>query len=260
MKLPIEIKPIKYTIPFRPRLKLFKGCNGKLTFDPATGLGLSYSNGYQITAVIDGQMVLNSYDYSVTTSGHVETLRTLFTQLEVKYREIWAPTGLRRLEMALPKHCTELARLELAAKTSRVRSYTDAIAFHKECIRWLKKHLPKTEQKPSLMKECRASAMFERQTKLKAKAKERVRKNIQFTTIFDNSPDLMLNAIGIHNFRADGPNHYDCETLRDHATKCGLKQVYIHLEASRAVCRKLGTLGDESKSLIILANGERIKL
>jgi hypothetical protein len=83
---------------YMTRLKLFKGCNGKLDFDPVTGLGHSYT-WYEIAKVINGKLVLNTYRYSVTTSGHVGTLRSLFRQVGLKYIEVEAPRGLQDLDL-----------------------------------------------------------------------------------------------------------------------------------------------------------------
>lgn len=84
-------RKLKTPIPWKPRLGEFRRAN--LTFNPMTGEGFSY-NWYQITRVVKGVMVLNSYPYSVTTAKHVGLLRRLLGSLGIPYRECYAPKGL----------------------------------------------------------------------------------------------------------------------------------------------------------------------
>lgn len=100
-------------IPYQTRNKVFKGCNGKLMFDPVTGRGTSYFDGYEISKVIKGKLVLNAYGYSVTTSNHVSVLRSLFHTLGLKYIEVEAPAGLQDLESCEHEHTEQWAKLEV---------------------------------------------------------------------------------------------------------------------------------------------------
>jgi len=70
-------------IPFRPRLKVFKGCSGKVTFNPLTGDAYSFG-WWRFVKVIDGRVVFNNYDYSVTTRGHQWRIRDLLNELGIE--------------------------------------------------------------------------------------------------------------------------------------------------------------------------------
>lgn len=70
-------------IPFRPRLKVFKGCSGKVTFNPLTGDAYSFG-WWRFVKVIDGRVVFNNYDYSVTTRGHQWQIQDLLGELGIE--------------------------------------------------------------------------------------------------------------------------------------------------------------------------------
>lgn len=95
-------------IAWKTRLKIFKRTN--LTWDPQTGIGYSY-HWYEIAKVIKGQLVLNTYRYSVSTAKHVRLLRNLFDFLELSYVEIDAPSGLQNLNNAAIQCASQWAKL-----------------------------------------------------------------------------------------------------------------------------------------------------
>lgn len=235
-------------LPYQIRNKIFKGCNGKLTFDPATGLALSYFNGYQIAKRINGRMVLNSYRYSVTTQGHVETLRNLFGQLGISYREIEAPKGLQDLQRALEHHTFRLAEWELKDKHSPL-SYEEPITRHRRAIAWLRKHtLASTFN--GLMKLARQCAEDNRAQKLKEEAKARFYKNIKFINIYDDTPEQATDAIGVHAYCGDIPGAYEQDNLRREAANATLKNVYLHIQGYRSVMQQLN--GHEAMEVKII--------
>jgi hypothetical protein len=107
-------------VPYRPRLGIFK-TDARLTFDPNTLDGRSYS-WYLISKKIKGHLVLNTYAYSMVTSGHSNSLRGLFKQLGLKFVEIEAPQGLQCLDIAAKRHAELYAKAVVENKYARVKS------------------------------------------------------------------------------------------------------------------------------------------
>lgn len=103
-----------------PRLKLWKGCNGKCTFHPETFVAKSYG-WWNVVERIDDKVVFNSFRYSVTTSGHQRALRSLLEELgiEIDY-EVHARGGLQKLDSAISAYEFEIA--DLTAATLKPRS------------------------------------------------------------------------------------------------------------------------------------------
>lgn len=64
------------------RLGLYKNSTGTVGFNPATKTGWSYR--WEFLQVVDGLLVFNCYRWSVTTSGHQSTMRSLLRQLGIK--------------------------------------------------------------------------------------------------------------------------------------------------------------------------------
>jgi hypothetical protein len=78
------------------RLKLWKAPN--LTFNPETREAYSYG-WYQLLAVINGNLVLNIYNYSNTTVKHVHKLRRLLNTLGIQIDvELEASQGLQNFD------------------------------------------------------------------------------------------------------------------------------------------------------------------
>lgn len=104
-----------------PRLKRWKGCNGKATFNPANETAYSY-DWWRFVERIDGLLVFNSYRYSVTTSSHQSAVRALLRELAIVISlEIEAPNGLQDLDSAVRHYQDRIDTLDKAirAKGSR---------------------------------------------------------------------------------------------------------------------------------------------
>lgn len=71
------------SIPFRPRLGIFKGPTGKVQYNPKTGDAHSYG-WWRFVAVIKGKVVFNDYQYSMTTRCHQGLVEDLFKELGIK--------------------------------------------------------------------------------------------------------------------------------------------------------------------------------
>lgn len=65
---------------YGPNRKTFKGCNGKAEYNPATKVATSY-NWWKFTLPIGRVVILNTYRYSVTTSGHQSDVKNLLIEL-----------------------------------------------------------------------------------------------------------------------------------------------------------------------------------
>ena len=85
------------SLKWMPRKEQFAIAN--LTFNPETGTAHSY-RWYAIAKLFKGQMILNDYAYSPTTSKHYGKLIRLFKELGIKFSTIKAPKGLDDTERA----------------------------------------------------------------------------------------------------------------------------------------------------------------
>jgi len=65
---------------YRPRLKIYKGNNGKNTFNPDTFVAKSY-DWWVYVRKINGQIIFNDYNYSVTTNQHQWSMKSLLKEL-----------------------------------------------------------------------------------------------------------------------------------------------------------------------------------
>lgn len=83
-----------------------------VSFDPNTGLGLSYG-WWQITRRFpNNALVFNSYKYSVTTQGHQKKLKKLLGELGMTiHYEIEAPDGLQDLSSAIKHYESKIQQI-----------------------------------------------------------------------------------------------------------------------------------------------------
>jgi len=65
------------------RLNVYKNSTGTVQYNPETKQARSYA--WVFAAEINGKMVVNDYKWSVTTSCHQTTIRSLFRQLGKEY-------------------------------------------------------------------------------------------------------------------------------------------------------------------------------
>lgn len=80
---PASAWPKALGLDWQVRNQIFKGCNGKCTFDPVTMIADSYGH-WPFVQLIKGKVVFNAYRYSVTTSGHQSVVRGLMARLGIK--------------------------------------------------------------------------------------------------------------------------------------------------------------------------------
>lgn len=206
-----------YPSDFRKRLGIYKFSGGKLDFDPVTGLGHSYS-WYEITKVIKGKLVLNTYRYSVTTGSHVSILQALLEDLGIKFIEIEAPAGLQRLDRAVERHVDLYAKAVVAEKYARIKS--PKLVKQAKAALELAKKLAGRGVKVNV-KAAIIEAEQDRERRLEA---NRNRPRIVSATDADRGKP------GMH---VDMPSHYigmwNKRRLLDEAQSKGFKRVYIHV-------------------------------
>lgn len=110
-----------------------------LTFCPETGRGYSY-RWYRIVDNIGGKIVLNTYNYSRTTVGHIGDIKALLRGLEIKIDvEIEAPRGLSD-HASIQRHYASMIdghREKIAAKGSRNAKNQE----RQKIIQWLNQEL-----------------------------------------------------------------------------------------------------------------------
>lgn len=114
-----------YCMPFQSRNKVFKGSNGKNTFNPLTFEARSYDHWCYVMK-IKGKVVFNWYKYSNTTTGHQYEMSRLLKELGVKaYLKVRMGSSLTHFKSeALEPMYREMFELEVALnrKNSNPRS------------------------------------------------------------------------------------------------------------------------------------------
>lgn len=117
--------------------KTFEKSN--LTYCPETGRGYSYG-WYRIVDRIGGKVVLNTYNYSRTTAGHIGDIRRLLRELNVNIGvEIEAPYGLSN-HSSIQRHYASMIgshEEKISAKGSRKAKNQE----RQKIIEWLNKEL-----------------------------------------------------------------------------------------------------------------------
>jgi hypothetical protein len=224
-----------FALPYRPRLQLFKGCNGNLQFDPVDCIGFSY-DWYEIVKRIEGKVYLNAFDYSVTTSGHVSTLRSLLEQLGIPYREIEAPKGLQDLRASMEHHVSELAKARVRAKHARnPGNFKREIQRHMRALAMLEKigHKAKPSDHSGAMDEWERS----RSERLAYERKQSAYKRVKVIVDTDGS---LKDKVGIHVLSGEAYiPHGSVYDLKQRAANAGYKYIYVHVEPHRLVTARL---------------------
>lgn len=104
------------------RAGIYKASN--LDFNPETGLGHSYA-WYEISKVIKGRQVLNTFNYSATTIKHHNKLWRLLKELGIEFITIEAPGGLQSLDSAQKHAAYLMAKALVRNKYARTQSTWD---------------------------------------------------------------------------------------------------------------------------------------
>jgi hypothetical protein len=110
-----------FPLRFLKRRKVFVNYKESCDFDPLTGLGHSY-RWYELTRVIKGKLVLNTYGYSNQTRKHVNQVDKLFQTLGLRFIEIEAPQGLQNAEAAVAHAKQSYADAIIREKYARIKS------------------------------------------------------------------------------------------------------------------------------------------
>lgn len=131
-----------YCMPFQARNKVFKGSNGKNTFNPETFEAHSYGHWCYVKK-IKGKVVFNGYNYSSTTTGHQWQMRTLLEELGIKIDlTVKMHSSLSNFKNgALESLYREMLELEVALK--RVNSKPDSNKVRRASIAILKRDIVK---------------------------------------------------------------------------------------------------------------------
>lgn len=209
------------TLSWGPKRGTFKGSNGKLTFDPISGEGRSY-DWYSIAKVVKGVQLVNNYAYSVTTSGHASSIRSLLTELGIKFEIVEAPKGLQDLDQATNYHVIELERalLKESHKRTKVRSdrWYRGSQYHTKAL----KVLAKLGYKPTKaqLSNAKRGAEAERAAKLEAN-----RNKVKFI----EADDTLKGRAGLHIVRSHMPSKYGRHEIILEAQTKGFKKVYVHI-------------------------------
>lgn len=122
------------------RAGIYKASN--LDFNPETGLGHSY-DWYEITKVIKGQLVLNTFNYSATTIKHHNKLWKLLKQLGLEFITVEAPRGLQSLDSAQSEAASLIAKAIVSNRYARSLAKFSSNSYLTECAERNRKNLEK---------------------------------------------------------------------------------------------------------------------
>lgn len=105
-----------FDVPFKVTRNTFEGSN--FFFDPFSLYATSY-RWWEMLKVTKGELIFNDYSYSISTSKHQWKLRSILSDLKIKYKTLEAPQGLQDLDSALRHHEYQLAKEIVRRKYSR---------------------------------------------------------------------------------------------------------------------------------------------
>lgn len=116
-------RPLQDALPLRylKRRNLFVNYKESCAFDPVSGSGHSY-RWYELTKVIRGKLVLNTYSYSNQTAKHVRKMESLFGLLGLKSVSVQAPRGLQDLDACRDYHAKLYGEAVVSEKYARKKS------------------------------------------------------------------------------------------------------------------------------------------
>lgn len=130
-------------IAYKTKSNYFSSSSGRCGYNPETGDGHSY-DWYDLTKVINGQLVLNSHRYSMQTCKHIHSMRALFADLGLKYIEVEAPKGLQNMEYAFDHALMELARAKVRKEFATKRTEAYSIRYWSKELKTLSMLMKKT--------------------------------------------------------------------------------------------------------------------
>lgn len=85
----------KMVLNYKKKENKYRNTTGSLVFDPVTKRAYSYS-WWRFVDEVEGKLVFNDYNYSISTSKHQREVRTLLNQLGLKVDlAIPVPKGLQ---------------------------------------------------------------------------------------------------------------------------------------------------------------------
>jgi hypothetical protein len=105
------------------RLRVYK-TGPNLVIKDDFSIGHSYE-WYEILKTINGQVVLNDYNYSSTTIKHKYKVRSLLIEKSVEFITIKAPNGLQNLDSAIRHYTQEIGILTKQINKPRSRLSTN---------------------------------------------------------------------------------------------------------------------------------------
>lgn len=103
------------------RSGLYQASNYKVTFNPKSWIATSYS-WWVFVRKIKGQVVFNSYRYSVTTAKHQSKVRSLMRELGIKIdREVSFKTSLDKIDSLKELNQTQKLQDEANARLANLK-------------------------------------------------------------------------------------------------------------------------------------------
>jgi len=222
MKQLIDISKLQksknYTVDWKPRSKVFK--RGNLAFDPSSMVATSY-RWYNIAQLIKGKLVLNTYRYSSSTGKHISQLRSLFSQLGLKYLVLEAPKGLQNLDRARSEELSQWAESEVRFKYSRNPGKPSFKIANLDALNI------KYTKKEQLIWLSRAEQ--ERQERLAKQKRERAIKAVTVEIVEREDLSSVNDALIIHPHDSRYISTYEKRAFQVKALEAGFKKVIVNV-------------------------------
>ncbi len=224
------------------RDNLFSNSKGTCVFNPETKKSYSYS-WYELSKEIKGIVLLNTYNYSRSTIGHIGDVATILRDLGIKYKTVESPGGLRDLENAVYHELDFQSKLKVEEKYARIKGGR----WHRRSIRESNRRLETLASVGFFVPKGAAEKSLERAEAARAHklaiareraAHKRARAKIQIVQDFENK---LPTAIGLHvtldvkrgywNEDTKDLNHYGLRHLENYksdAVAKGFQTIIVH--------------------------------
>lgn len=218
---------------YNKRENRFSNTTGTCEFCPETMEGHSYQWWSMVTR-IKGDVYLNTYKYSLSTSKHIYNAEQVLKDLGIKYKTLKAPLGLKNLKGALAYQVSQLATAIVANKYARNKVRNPGSYQLKEIKKLSKLGYKMTkEMLKNAIKETEANRIDALKHKAEARAHRKAKTLIQIVSDFDNT---MLTATGLHVVKDlnwlwnDQVYIGDTDQIRADAVREGFTRVIVHRE------------------------------
>ena len=121
-----QLKDAKFSCNYLKTKGIFKNSRGTFFLDLVNEKGYSY-NWWKLFDKINGIYVLNSYNYSISTTGHIRKARKILDYFKYNYIEVEALQGLSSTASIEAYYYIRLARARVNLKYARKKEMWNKI-------------------------------------------------------------------------------------------------------------------------------------